>query len=83
MVMNGADGAVVLATVSGTKHTSRHTINWPVTGGVHLFAGRVMALSLVDNSARVRVRFTNTHSRPSPHLPPLKSLTTRATPLHN
>lgn len=44
---------------SSSIHTSSRTINWPLTGGVHLFAGRVMALSLVDNSARVPVCLTN------------------------
>lgn len=48
--------------VSGGVHISNRTINWPMTGGVHLFAGRVMALSLVDNSARVVVGCTNTHT---------------------
>ncbi len=62
-----ADGAVVFTKVSGSVHTSSRTINWPLTGGVHLFAGRVMALSLVDNSARVLVCLTNTHT-PSPGL---------------
>lgn len=57
-----ADGAVVFTKVSGGVHISNRTINWPMTGGVHLFAGRVMALSLVDNSARVVVGCTNTHT---------------------
>lgn len=48
---------------SSSIHTSSRTINWPLTGGVHLFAGRVMALSLVDNSARVPVCLTNLRTR--------------------
>lgn len=46
----------MLAKDSASVHTSNRTINWPMTGGVHLFAGRVMGLSLVDNSTTARVR---------------------------
>lgn len=32
-------------------YRSGDTINWPLTGGVHLFPGRVMGLSQEDNGA--------------------------------
>lgn len=35
-----------------SNHTSRHTINCCLTGGVHLFSRRVMGLSGKDNRAR-------------------------------
>lgn len=35
-----------------SDHTTRHTINCSLTGGVHLFLTRVMGLSEEDNRAR-------------------------------
>lgn len=61
----------MLAEDSASVHTSHRTINWPMTGGVHLFAGRVMGLSLVDNSARAHVcahAHAHAHTKRNPGL---------------